>query len=36
MDWTRSFQRSIDYIEENITELLDIGEIARQMNISPF
>lgn len=36
MDWTRSFQRSIDYIEENITEPLDIGGIARQMNISPF
>ncbi len=36
MDWIRSFQRSIDYIEENITEPLDIGGIARQMNISPF
>lgn len=36
MDWTKSFQRSIDYIEENITEPLDIGGIARQMNISPF
>lgn len=36
MDWTRSFQRSIDYVEENITEPLDINEIARQMNISPF
>lgn len=36
MDWTRSFQRSIDYIEENITEPLDICGIARQMNISPF
>ena len=36
MDWTRSFQRSIDYIEENIKEPLDINEIARLMNISPF
>lgn len=36
MDWTRSFQRSIDFIEDNITELLDIADIARQMNISPF
>lgn len=36
MDWIRSFQRSIDYIEENITEPLDICGIARQMNISPF
>lgn len=36
MDWIRSFQRSIDFIEDNITEPLEIGEIARQMNISPF
>ena len=36
MDWIRSFQRSIDFIEENITELPDIDVIARQMNISPF
>ncbi len=36
MDWTRSFQRSIDYIEKNITEPLDINDIARLMNISPF
>jgi len=36
MDWIRSFQRSIDFIEDNITESLEIGDIARQMNISPF
>ena len=36
MDWIRSFQRSIDFIEDNITEPLDIGDIAAQMNISPF
>lgn len=36
MDWIRSFQQSIDYIEDNITEPLDIADIARQMNISPF
>ncbi len=36
MDWIRSFQRSIDFIEDNITEPLEIGDIARQMNISPF
>lgn len=36
MDWIRSFQRSIDYIESNITEPLDIKDIAGQMNISPF
>ncbi|MCM1166333.1 MAG: AraC family transcriptional regulator [Lachnospiraceae bacterium] len=36
MDWARSFQRSIDYIEDNLTEPLDIGDIARRMNLSPF
>lgn len=36
MDWTRSFQRSIDFIEEHITEPLDIAAIAGQMHISPF
>lgn len=36
MDWIRSFQRSIDYIEDNIEKPLEIGEIARQMNISEF
>ena len=36
MNWIHSFQRSIDYIEENLTEPLDIGDIARVMNVSPF
>lgn len=36
MDWIKGFQRSIDYIEDNLTEDLSVEEIARQMNISPF
>lgn len=36
MDWIRSFQRSIDYIEENLLQPLDMAEIAAQMNISSF
>lgn len=36
MDWVRSFQKSIDYIEENITEPIQIEDIAAQMNISTF
>lgn len=36
MDWIKGFQRSIDYIEDNLTEELSAEEIARQMNISPF
>lgn len=36
MDWIKSFQRSIDYIEENLLEPLDMSEIAAQMNISVF
>ncbi len=36
MDWIQGFQRSVDYIEEHITEPLDIGNIARVMNISGY
>lgn len=36
MDWIKSFQRSIDYIEEHLAEELPIEEIARPMNISAF
>ena len=36
MDWIRSFQRSIDYIEDNLLQPLDMTEIAAQMNISSF
>lgn len=36
MDWIKSFQRSIDYIEEHIAEPLEVGDIAAQMNISAF
>lgn len=36
MDWIKGFQRSIDYIEDNLTEELSPEDIARQMNISPF
>lgn len=36
MDWISGFQRSIDYIEENLSEELSAAEIARQMNVSAF
>lgn len=36
MDWIKSFQRSIDYIEEHIAEPLEICDIAAQMNVSAF
>lgn len=36
MDWIKSFQRSIDYIEEHIAEPVEVGDIAAQMNISAF
>ena len=36
MDWIRSFQKSIDYIEDNLTNELSAEEIARPMNISAF
>ena len=36
MDWVKSFQQAIDYIEEHITEPLDYECIAREMHISSF
>ena len=36
MDWIKSFQKSINYIEEHITEPLDYDRIAQEMNISGF
>lgn len=36
MDWIKSFQKSIDYIEENLLEPLNMSEIAAQMNVSAF
>ncbi len=36
MDWIRGFQKSIDYIDEHITESLEYEHIAQQMNISSF
>ena len=34
--WIEGFQRSIDYIERNLTEALDIDGIARTAALSPF
>ncbi|MDE6709846.1 MAG: AraC family transcriptional regulator, partial [Oscillospiraceae bacterium] len=36
MDWIKSFQRSIDYIEEHIAEPVEVSDIAAQMNVSAF
>ena len=36
MNWIRSFQQSIDYIEDHLTEKLSVDRIAREMNISAF
>ncbi len=34
--WIGGFQKSIDYIEQNLTEELDITEIAEIAALSPF
>lgn len=34
--WIEGFQESIDYIEENLSEALDIEKIARKAVLSPF
>lgn len=36
MDWIKGFQRSIDFIEENLSGELDMAQIAGVMNVSPF
>ncbi len=36
MDWVKSFQNAINYIEEHITEPADYDRIAREMNLSSF
>lgn len=36
MDWVKSFQGAINYIEEHITEPADYERIAREMNLSSF
>lgn len=36
MDWVKSFQNAVDYIEEHITEPTDYERIAREMNVSSF
>ena len=35
-NWIEGFQKSIDYIEDNLTELLDINVIAGKAALSPF
>ena len=34
--WIEGFQESIDFIEENLTDDLDIEEIAAKAALSPF
>ncbi|HBE09383.1 MAG TPA: AraC family transcriptional regulator, partial [Lachnospiraceae bacterium] len=34
--WIDGFQRSIEYIEQNLTETLDIEEIAARAALSSF
>lgn len=36
MDWVKSFQNAINYIEDHITEPLDYTRIGQEMNISGF
>lgn len=36
MNWVKIIEDAIEYIEENITEDLSVGMIARKVNTSPF
>ena len=35
-DWTQSLQEAIDYIEQHLTEELDIREISARAYLSPY
>jgi len=35
-DWTEGIQSAVQYIEDNLTEELDIGDIAAKAYVSPF
>ena len=36
MEWTASFKKAIDYMEENLLQDISAQEIARRVNISSF
>ncbi|HEZ7986455.1 MAG TPA: AraC family transcriptional regulator [Ruminococcus sp.] len=36
MDWIKGMQRCINYIEDHITEPMELADIAHEMNVSPF
>lgn len=36
MEWIQTIENAINYIEENITENLTVGRIAKELNISAF
>ena len=36
MDWIKTVETAIEYIEENITEDLTVGKIAAKVHTSPF
>ena len=36
MDWIKSFQKAVDYVEEHICEPVDYKRIAQEMNVSSF
>ena len=36
MNWIQGIQRAIDYVEENITEEIDMEEVAKRAYSSPF
>lgn len=36
MEWMKSIQQAVEYMENHLTEELSVEDIARQVNISPF
>lgn len=36
MEWLTCIRKAIDYMEENLTERIDISDVAEQVFMSPF
>ena len=36
MDWVRTINDAIEYMEENLTEDIDLADISKAVNLSAF
>ena len=36
MEWMRTLQKAIDYVEEHLLEEIRFDDVARHLNLSPY